>query len=163
VRTPRNRRQPHSPALIKSQRRLERRKQLTLLLETVEQERANLARAESLLGCLKIAMEYEGQSAMGPYYPDVAEIARELVGKSVNALDPIYLPSPPRGKVREEFRAGHFTQLCMPIASTPVVEGAQSRVRPPPFASAPMMATIPRNVQMRLHRRVYSCESIRAA
>ena len=64
---------------------------LALALKAIERERDNLSRAESLLRCLKIAMEYEGISHKGPYYPDVAEIAGEMVRQSISALDPINL------------------------------------------------------------------------
>jgi hypothetical protein len=77
--------------------------QLKLLLEAIETERDNLSRADSLLGCLEIAMEYGETTHKGPYYPDVAQIARAMVRKSIGALDPINLPSPSRDKVREEF------------------------------------------------------------
>jgi hypothetical protein len=77
--------------------------QLNRLLKAIETERDNLSRADSLLGCLEIAMEYGETTHKGPYYPDVAKIAREMVRKSISALDPINLPSPSRDKVREEF------------------------------------------------------------
>jgi hypothetical protein len=74
------------------------------LHEAIEIERDNLARAESLLGCLAISMECESESATGPYYPDVAQIAREMVRRSINGLDSlalerVYL----RNKVKEEY------------------------------------------------------------
>lgn len=77
--------------------------QLNLLLKAIETERDNLSRADSLLGCLEIAMEYGDSPHKGPYYPDVAQIARKMVRKSINALDPINLPGPARDKVREEY------------------------------------------------------------
>jgi hypothetical protein len=46
------------------------------LHEAIETERENLSTAESVLGCLAIAMEYETDSINGPYYPDVAQLAR---------------------------------------------------------------------------------------
>lgn len=57
------------------------------LHEAIEIERGNLSKAESVLGCLAIAMEYEGDSVNRPYYPDVARLARELVKQSINGLD----------------------------------------------------------------------------
>src|SRR5258708_38444002 len=36
-------------------------------------------------------MEYETDSVDGPHYPDVAELARELVRKSINGLDSLVL------------------------------------------------------------------------
>jgi len=61
------------------------------LHEAIEDERGNLSKAESLLGCLAIAMEYESDSVNGPHYPDVAELARELVRQSINRLDSLML------------------------------------------------------------------------
>jgi len=61
------------------------------LHEAIENERDNLSKAESVLGCLAISMEYEADSVSGPYYPDVAQLARELVRKSINGLDSLVL------------------------------------------------------------------------
>ena len=73
------------------------------LNEAIETERDNLAKAESLLGCLAISMECESQSATGPYYPDVAQIAREMVRRSINGLDSLALERVHlRNKVKEE-------------------------------------------------------------
>jgi hypothetical protein len=61
------------------------------LHEAIEIERGNLSKAESVLGCLAISMEYETDSVNGPYYPDVAQLAREMVRKSINSLDSLVL------------------------------------------------------------------------
>jgi hypothetical protein len=61
------------------------------LHEAIENERGNLSKAESVLGCLAIAMEYEADSVDGPYYPDVAQLARELVRQSIHGLDSLVL------------------------------------------------------------------------
>jgi hypothetical protein len=73
------------------------------LHEAIEAERGNLCKAESLLGCLAISMEYEGDDTVNrPYYPDVAELARELVRKSINGLDSLVLQQHLlRNKVKE--------------------------------------------------------------
>jgi hypothetical protein len=63
----------------------------TGLHEAIEIERANLSKAESVLGCLAISMEYDADSANKPYYPDVAQLARELVRQSINGLDSLVL------------------------------------------------------------------------
>jgi hypothetical protein len=76
------------------------------LQEAIEIERDNLSKAESILGCLVIAMEYGGQGAAGPYYPDVAQMAGELVRKSINGLDSLNLQQRLlRDKVEEQFFA----------------------------------------------------------
>lgn len=61
------------------------------LHEAIETERGNLSKAESVLGCLAIAMEYETDSVDGPHYPDVVQIAQGLVRKSINGLDSLVL------------------------------------------------------------------------
>jgi len=61
------------------------------LHEAIEAERGNLSKAESVLGCLAIAMEYDADSANKPYYPDVAQLARELIRQSINGLDSLVL------------------------------------------------------------------------
>jgi hypothetical protein len=74
------------------------------LHEAIETERGNLSKAESLLGCLVIAMEYEADAVTGPYYPDVAQLARELVKQSINSLDSIVLEQRlTRNRVKEDF------------------------------------------------------------
>jgi hypothetical protein len=72
------------------------------LYDAIETERANLSTAESVLGCLAIAMEYETDSIKGPHYPDVAQLARELLRKSINGLDSLALQQRLlRNKVKE--------------------------------------------------------------
>ncbi len=72
------------------------------LHEAIENERSNLSRAEAVLGCLAISMEAEPDSAGGPYYPDVARLARELVRQSINGLDSLTLQKRLlRNKVKE--------------------------------------------------------------
>jgi hypothetical protein len=44
-----------------------------------------------VLGCLAISMESEPDPVNGPYYPDVAQLARELVRQSINGLDSLTL------------------------------------------------------------------------
>ena len=61
------------------------------LHEAIEVERDNLAKAESILGCLAISMEYDTDPVAGPYYPHVAQIARELVRQSIRRLDSLEL------------------------------------------------------------------------
>jgi hypothetical protein len=73
------------------------------LHEAIETERGNLSKAASLLGCLAIAMEYETDTVKGPYYPDVAQLAGELVKQSINGLDSVVLEQRlARNKVKED-------------------------------------------------------------
>jgi hypothetical protein len=87
------------------------------LREAIETERDNLAKAESLLGCLAISMETQPNSATGPYYPDVAEMARGLVRQSINALDSLALQRHMlRNKIKEELElriAGRYDCLSL--------------------------------------------------
>jgi hypothetical protein len=129
-----------------------RARQLKQLLETVEQERANLSRVESLLECLRIAMDYESQASTGPYYPDVAQIAHEL----------IHLTRPERDKVQEEFQP-EPTQLRMRfqhIRRMQVAGGVSAGLSAaPPLAllpSAPLRRVFAGKLQIQLHRRNYS-------
>jgi hypothetical protein len=61
------------------------------LYEAIEHERGTLSKAESILRCLAISLEYGLPSTPGPYYPDVAEIAYKLVAQALNGLDSLYL------------------------------------------------------------------------
>jgi hypothetical protein len=99
------------------------------LHEAIETERGNLAKAESVLGCLTIAMEYaDTDSATGPYYPDVAQVARDLVRQSINALDSLTLQ---RRLAQDRVKEG----CVLPAALLPAVQAEQSvaiyRVDPP--------------------------------
>jgi hypothetical protein len=74
------------------------------LHEAIEIERSNLSKAESVLGCLAISMEYDTESANKPYYPEVAQLARELVRQSINGLDSLVLQQRLlRNKIRESY------------------------------------------------------------
>jgi hypothetical protein len=119
------------------------RSQLNQVLKAIETERGNLSRAVSLLGCLTIAMEYGEMSHKGPYYPDIVQMAQKMVSKSINALDPINLPSPSRDKVREDFFA--------PDGVTPPLVLHEVALVP-----RPMFEMLPRQSTLRIHRRNYS-------
>jgi hypothetical protein len=82
------------------------------LQEAIEAERGNLAKAESVLGCLTIALEYgDTESTSGPYFPDVAEVARDLVRRSINGLDSLELERHlARDRVKEVSEL--ITELC---------------------------------------------------
>ena len=58
------------------------------LQEAIEAERDNLCKAESLLACMAVSLEYQDDPLKGPYFPLVAQLARELVAHSINGLDP---------------------------------------------------------------------------
>jgi hypothetical protein len=87
------------------------------LHEAIENERSNLSRAESVLGCLAISMEYENDSVRGPYYPDVAQLARELVRQSINGLDSLVLQRHLLGNKVKESHPLPYIQGAYPAAS----------------------------------------------
>jgi hypothetical protein len=98
------------------------------LHEAIEAERGNLAKAESVLGCLTIAMEYsEGDSATEPYYADVAQVARDLVRQSINALDSLTLQ---RRLTHDRVKEGSLLPAAMLPAAQPEHPIAIYRVDP---------------------------------
>jgi hypothetical protein len=74
------------------------------LHEAIEIERDNLSKAGSLLACMVVSMEYHTDPLTGPYYPAVAQMARELVDRSINGLDSLVLQQRlRRNKIEEVF------------------------------------------------------------
>jgi hypothetical protein len=73
-----------------------------------------------------------------------------MVRKSIGALDPINLPRPSRGKVREEFSG----KECVPPAVT---------LHEVLLSPRPMFPTIPWRCSLRTHHRNYSRSSVRNA
>jgi hypothetical protein len=85
------------------------------LQEAIESERDNLSKAESLLACMVVSMEYQNDPLDGPYYPAVAQLARELVERSINGLDPFVLRQRLlRNKIEEVFSVS-FVDLALPL------------------------------------------------
>jgi hypothetical protein len=119
-------------------------KRLNSLLDIVEVQRGNLAQADSLLGCLQLAMEYGDDTLeRGPYYPDVAKIAREIIRNTINALDSIHLPDPAPDKVKE-----HFSPVDPVFVPAQPDEAAVSAWR--------NVMAFPIGHGMRVHRRDYA-------
>jgi hypothetical protein len=80
------------------------------LESAIEAERDNLSKAESLLGCLAIAMEHGAweheDEVVPPYYPDMARMARNLARQSINALDSLNLDKHlARRRIKEQTEA----------------------------------------------------------
>jgi hypothetical protein len=123
------------------------------LTRAIDQERDNLSKADSVLGCLVIAMEYGTDSVGAPYYPDVAQIARDLVQQSLRGLDAVNLQRPLRDKVKDEI---HVVQ-----GST----GMREHVFVPPLlaAAAPRLRSRRSARGLRVHRRDYgsACKQLR--
>lgn len=59
--------------------------------QAIDAERGRLSKAESLLGCLAISMEHADDCPLGPHYPDVAEVACDLLRQSIDGLDSLRL------------------------------------------------------------------------
>lgn len=61
---------------------------LDALEEAIEDERARLMQAHSLLSCIALAIDNDdGGDRHGPYYPGLIEIVRDLVNESIRRLD----------------------------------------------------------------------------
>ena len=90
------------------------------LHEAIEEERGNLSKTESLLGCLAISMEHETDPAAAPYYPDVAGLARDLLKQSINRLDSLNLQKRLlRNKVRDPALFGVYRPELSHLSLTP--------------------------------------------
>lgn len=72
---------------------------LASLEDAVDRERLHLMKAHSLLQCIDLAIEAGGAlqpvGASGPYFPDVVELAADLVRASINRLDLLLLQRNP--------------------------------------------------------------------
>ena len=68
------------------------------LRDMIQAELGNLGRLESVLRCLAHSMEYQSsEDPESPYYPDIAEVACDLLKRSLVDLDVLYdgyLPNP---------------------------------------------------------------------
>jgi hypothetical protein len=61
------------------------------LRDSIEAERGNLLKVESLLSCLTDSMEHECGPQTRTHYPDVAQVACDLVRQSIDRLDSLNL------------------------------------------------------------------------
>jgi hypothetical protein len=57
----------------------------------LESEQQFLVKSQSLLECIAHSMEYAAQPVSGPYYPDVLELASDLIRQRVTNLDNLLL------------------------------------------------------------------------
>jgi hypothetical protein len=61
---------------------------ITSLEEALEEERTRLMLANSVLGCLQTALDPEAVTVTPPpYFPEVLELARQFINKSVRHLE----------------------------------------------------------------------------
>jgi hypothetical protein len=66
----------------------EERDLLSLIEEALEEERTRLMLANSVLGCVQIALDPEAIAIAPPvYFPEVLELARQLINTSVRRLE----------------------------------------------------------------------------
>jgi hypothetical protein len=66
----------------------EARDLVSVIEEALEEERARLMLANSMLGCVQIALDPEAISvAPAVYFPEVLELARQLINTSVRRLE----------------------------------------------------------------------------
>lgn len=87
------------------------------LHEAIAAERDNLSKVESLLACMVVSLEYQNDPLDGPYYPAAARLARELVARSIDGLDPFVLRQRIlRNKIEEVFCVSLIDQAYPPSA-----------------------------------------------
>jgi hypothetical protein len=67
------------------------------IITILEREREQLMKAEALLSCIQLALEYSDEEDRNrPYLPSVVEVTRDLVSASITHLGPDYCRSPRR-------------------------------------------------------------------
>ena len=88
-----------SVSVVESQESVHLRKRLRLYLLT---ELAALERAQSVVHCLAVAMQDGASWPQGPYYPDVAHSASDLMTQMIGRLSDLLLdgrlPDPTRSE-----------------------------------------------------------------
>jgi hypothetical protein len=57
----------------------------------LESERDSLVKAQSLLECIAHSMDHAEHPVLGPYYPDVARLASDLIKQRTKNLDELLL------------------------------------------------------------------------
>jgi hypothetical protein len=92
------------------------------LHEAIAAERDNLSKVEALLACMVVSLEYQNDPLDGPYYPAAAQLARELVARSIDGLDPFVIRQRIlRNKIEEVFCVSLIDQAYSPSAPTEFV------------------------------------------
>jgi hypothetical protein len=57
----------------------------------LESERDSLVKVQSLLECIAHSMDHADHPVLGPYYPDVARLASDLIKQRTRNLDELLL------------------------------------------------------------------------
>jgi hypothetical protein len=57
----------------------------------LESERDSLVKAQSLLACIAHSMDHTDHPVLGPYYPDVVQLASDLIKQRTKNLDELLL------------------------------------------------------------------------
>jgi hypothetical protein len=89
------------------------------LSEAIELERDNLSKAESVLACMAVSLKFDTDPLLGPYYPAVVQVVRELVERSINGLDPMVMKRRLRDKVEEDESLQSFIEGAYALLSQP--------------------------------------------
>jgi hypothetical protein len=89
------------------------------LSEAIAVERDNLSKAESVLACMAVSLKYDTDPLLGPYYPAVVQVVRELVERSINGLDPMVMKRRLRDKVEEDESLQSFIDGAYALLSQP--------------------------------------------
>jgi hypothetical protein len=85
-----------------------------VLDEVIEAERAVLMKADAVLNCLALAMDYDdGSNIPRPYYGIIVELARDLVNDSITRLDSVNLGAALRGRQATRSKKGSNARLAM--------------------------------------------------
>ena len=73
---------------------------------------------------MAVALEYQDDSLNGPYFPPVAQLARELVARSIDGLDPSVL--------RQRFLQNKIEEVfCLSFLDPRICTSEPSELTPP--------------------------------
>jgi hypothetical protein len=75
--------------------------------EAIEDERGTLMKADAVLNCLALAMDYDdGANIARPYYAIIVELVRDLVSDSITRLEAVNLEAAVRARRPAGKKAG---------------------------------------------------------
>lgn len=90
------------------------------LEDAIETERMRLGRAQSVLGCLRVALTYDEEDRSLDF-ADVVEVARTLIREAIDGLDsvtlrPLTKPAPKRRRRVKDLRVLYLPRPLSEIA-----------------------------------------------